>query len=255
MEPPFDSERERLDWLLDELEARFESSGPVQISSKEDLELFLVIGPLVRLAYAHAKGISTLLEAENPDAVGPVERALYELWGDVKYMLSEGNPASNAVKLKLNAALEVAGAVGDSKEELRDHPTWGGLARFLDDAAEEYPELLDEVRKQREDYRFHWSGIRGRVGVLKAALGEEAGFVYKALSWESHATVTALRDVDFPDPGKGRVEFKPGRDKLELYEGTAFRVGGMLYNIWGLAANRFDFETVELPTSGESEGV
>lgn len=243
----FQSERERLDWLLDEVERRFQSDEPVKIESAGELELFLVIGPLIRLAFAHAKGVSTLLEADNPDAVGPIERALYELWGDIKYMLTEGDPVENAVKLKLNAVLEVASAVGDSEEELRDHPTWGGIARFLDDAAAEYPELLEQVRTQRENYNFHWSGERSRVGILKAALGDEAGFVYKALSWESHATVTALRDVAFSDSETSRLEFKPGREDWELYEGAAFRVGGMLYNIWGLAANRFDLSPIELP--------
>lgn len=257
MSVPFSSERERLDWLVDEVEARFESCGPVQISSDDELELFLVVGPLARLALAHAKGVSTLLEADNPDAIGPIDRALYELWGDVVYLLTEGDPVENAVKMKLNAALEMVSATDGSEEELRGDPTWGGLARFLDDAADEHPNLLAEVREQREDYRFHWSGAKNRVGVLKTALGDEAEFIYRALSWESHATITALRDVEFSDSGEGKIgfRFKPHLEQRDVHEDTAFRVGGVLYNIWNLVADRFDLGTIEVPTSGGSESA
>lgn len=251
MDLPFGTERERLDWLLAEVRGFFKSQGPVRIESEGELEIFLVVGPLVRLAFSYGEGVSALLAAEQAESIAPIERSIYELWGDTKYLLTEDEPARNAIKLRLNAILEMDHARELVTEGEGGNPSWAGIDNYLESAQENHPKLLQEVRDQRNQGKYHWSGARSRVAVLQRTLGKEASFVYKKLSWESHAIVTALRDVEYPSGEKSpSVVFASKRDDFQLYEGSAYRVGGMLYNIWGEAANRFNLQKIELPVAG-----
>jgi len=236
--PVFDSEIQRLDWLIKQIEGRVKGADDPQVPP-EFLVVFTVTGAWLNRALTEAKAILLLTTQGLAEAVGPLQRALWELWIDWRYLLNRGDRPLNAAKATLSAMLEGL----DVFEAYLGtcHPTT--LARLKQDVEEfeaGHPRASAEVRAQREKRKYHWSGL-SRSGMERSLAG--SAVVYKLLSWEAHGVVSPVRDVSF-ELNDEVAHSRFGQEILESdVNRAAWITGGVLfyaYNdfalLWGLPA-------------------
>jgi hypothetical protein len=101
---PFTSELDRLCWLVEVLTARgAKGMNPKHESSDEDL--VAAATSLVSNGLQNARGAVNLLKGDLVMAAGPVERALYEIWCEVRMLFEQGS--RGARKMFLNSLLEL----------------------------------------------------------------------------------------------------------------------------------------------------
>lgn len=233
---PFTSELDRLCWLVEVLTARgAKGMNPKHESSDEDL--VAAATSLVSNGLQNARGAVNLLKGDLVMAAGPVERALYEIWCEVRMLFEQGS--RGARKMFLNSLLELVetgSSNGSADQELKVL-----YRRISEELETRYPDEAAEVRDQRRRRRFHWSGLTRRQ---LSELGSPNGLVYRLLSWETHATHVAVRDqLGFYCRGSNmEKQFPAARAEYMNPEQVAFRCSAYLSDMW----DRY-FELFSLP--------
>jgi hypothetical protein len=239
----FDSETQRLDWLIQHIEEQVRGCDGPQVAP-DLIEVFVVTSAWLNAALTQAKAILLLITKGLPEAVGPAQRALYELWIDWRFLLRHGDRAFNAAKVRMNAMLEAL----DSFEKRPDTLEPSELAESklrLQEFEARYPHASVEVRAQRRKRRYHWSGMSRSE--MERTLGDSA-FVYQYLSWEAHGVMGTIRDVAF-EANERVAHFRFGRQESESgVNRCAWLNGGVLYYIYNDFAHLWGLPPVVLPS-------
>ena len=239
---PFQSEINRLRWLVETLQTRA-TAGLHPQSSDSDEDLNHVATSLVSYALHLARGAIALLESELTIATAPVERALYELWCEVRELLDQGS--FGARKMMMNSLLELAEAASETDNDRR----WKQL--FLDVAGvieREFPDVAAAVRQQRRKRQFHWSG-RTRTDIMR--IGSPDAQVFRLLSWEAHAVHVALRNAliitSRDDSTSGT--YPSARAWYMRSEQIAFRCAVYLSDMWDRYFDMLGIDPITWPES------
>jgi len=237
MSKRFDSEQGKLDWLVGYLKEQGERTLTPTLKSENLAELLIVCTGLVRLAISHAEGINALLKQKMVEPTAPIERALYELWVELRYLLRVGSRVANARSLMINATMEIQELVQD-RPEYYPADMRSGVAKALDFYKAENPDLFEVVQDQRRKRRHHWTGLSRSKMEQAIAPGS---IVYKSLSWEAHALLYPFRDVanSIVQAGLVHLEFKPLQNPHEQAEQVANTATWMLRDIWNDYAGEF----------------
>lgn len=98
-------EVQRLGWLIGEVEDRA-AGQKIHLARPEFLNEFVVTSSWLDVGLNDAKRIFALIAQDLSQAIGPLHRALWELWIDWRYLLKFGDRALNAAKVILSAELE-----------------------------------------------------------------------------------------------------------------------------------------------------
>jgi hypothetical protein len=209
----------------------------------ELVEVFIVTSTWLNRALAEAKGILLLITQDVAEAVDPVQRALWELWTEWRYLLNHGDQAFNAEKVILTAMLEALRPFGGQSAA----PEPSELARLRANVQEyeaQHPRASVEVRAQRQKRKYHWSGV-SRSEMERAVAG--SALVYRMLSWDAHGIVSPIRDVSF-ELKDGVARFKFGRRESESdINWRAWASGGVLFYIYNDFAELWGLPPVVLP--------
>lgn len=184
-----------------------------------------------------------LLHEKLFEAAAPLERSIYELWVEFRYLLRFGSRVNNARKLLISANIELTQFAFAQRDQFGKEAV-AGCVQSLRSYKRDYPELYAQIQVQRRQRRFHWSGL------TRAKLEQElapGSIVYKGLSWEAHATLTATRDFQLISRGSDTwtLEFGPLGDLVELASWQAHSVAGMLWHIWNEYAGIFGLDAIE----------
>lgn len=240
----FDSELDRFEWLVNTLLSKTEQIEIAKLAGPNHLEVMLVATGLIERALSYSAAVLTLVKTSRTSGTAPLQRAIYELWIEHTYLLTVGEPWINGVKAHINATLEtlefaegLAGKVppDDVNKVKRNITSW----------EQEYPAIVKEVRAQRQRRRFHWSGL-SRLQMERIVM--PAPDVYKMLSWEAHAVLSPIRDVEFINEGSSyTLRFEP-KDTITVdQEAVSWHVGGILYYMWDKYADFFGMPSIEIP--------
>jgi len=239
----FDSETQRLDWLIQHIEEQVRGCDGPQVAP-DLIEVFVVTSAWLNAALTQAKAILLLITKGLPEAVGPAQRALYELWIDWRFLLRHGDRAFNAAKVRMNAMLEAL----DSFEKRPDTLEPSELAESklrLQEFEARYPHASVEVRAQRGKRKYHWSGMSRSE--MERTLGGSV-FVYQFLSWHAHGVMGTIRDLSF-EVNDGVAHFRFGRQESESgVNRCAWMNGGVLYYIYNDFAHLWGLPPVVLPS-------
>lgn len=207
----------------------------VRVSPMTDnlIPLLEVSGALVRGCLEAACGVLALARTPEWGGIVAVERTAWEMWNELEFVLRAEDPPGEAVKVQVNALLDViglletttitapAGMLDRNKE---------GLARF----ERAYPELVESVRQQRKNRRMHWSG-HSRTAVVGPDPASKA--VYKMLSWDTHPDVISIRDISASiENGVATLDFGAERDVPQLVERPCGAASESLLRSWNLFA-------------------
>lgn len=244
-EKHFESEFDRLTWLIASLKALAEDANPSRID-ETTIEAFVVCSAWVRQALSYGEAIEALGRSDLSEAVGPILRALYETWAELVYFLRHGDRQHNAHRVTIASILELQSWLEKSGRVLTDN-TREGIQRQLDVARHDYPDVLAEVVRDRNKRRFHWSGL-SRTELMRRAFDDDAPKVYAALSWEVHGVMSAIRDYRV-DRNAGKILFSHYLKPDTSREQAAFHAGGMLFFAWNEYAREFGLPIVTVPTA------
>lgn len=232
----FASEVERLRWLVCEVEGHT-NGRTLDLPPPEQWALFVVTSAWFSTALAQTNAILLLITGNLAEAVGPLQRALWEFWIEWRYLLRRADRSAVAAKVILSAMIE-------GLEVIEREPTSFGAAYVAKLQANtrqfelRYPVAAAEIRAQRKARKFHWSGLTWTAMERTLARGRSA---YGILSWDAHRTVAPLRDVVISRSGS-EVSFQFGRDvRYTDVERHAWQSGGVLFyayndfaELWGL---------------------
>lgn len=240
----------RLDWLLWRLRILLEDTV-LREFDESLVEPFLVCVALFRKALVYGEGVNVLVHEEKPEAAAPLERAIYELWLDVRFLLRSAEPKRTAQKVQIAGLLDVASYLWTRRhrfgfENLRT------IMRTLREWRNDLPDLYEEVIRQRRQGRYHWSGF-SRVRIeQKIAPGS---MVYKDLSWQAHSVLSPLFEFNVIEVSENsvNVEFDSLYEAGSDLPWRAHTVGGMLYYMWNEMADFFGFPVVVIPGPTDSE--
>jgi hypothetical protein len=233
-------DRRRFEWLLSEVKRRADDLH-LKIAEAAKLEVFMASTALLRLALTYAESVQVLMRSEELDGTGPLQRAIYELWLDHSYLHRHGDPAENSIRLQVNSHLEI---LAFARERLP--PNAVELAtNVLNKFEHEHPAIVEEVRRQRANRRYHWSGLSWSA--IDRELHGSAD-LYRTLSWEAHAVMAPIRDVDVSgDPANARFAFGP-KNVVNLQEKhIANFVGGVVFFMWNEWAKYFGISLIVVP--------
>lgn len=238
----FQHEDERIAWLISEVEARTSNLALAKPKS-EDLELFQVTASWLTRCFALVKGLSILVQQELYAPACALQRTVWELWIDWRYLLGVGDRRLNAAKVVLSAQIETL-QFADRHQGGFDSEHLAKLRQDLSDFESRNPRASVAVREQRGKRHFHWSGLT--YSKMEAKLGGDGG-VYGPLSWEVHGTVTAMRDVRL-EVRDGSALFGFGQTE-EAYrpEFLLFSAGGVLFYAYDKFADTWGLPPIELP--------
>jgi hypothetical protein len=240
--PVFDSEIQRLDWLIRQVEKCVKGRDEPQVAP-ELVEVFVVTSTWLNTALAESKAILLLVMQGLAEAVGPLQRALWELWIEWRYCLRHGDRSLNAAKVILNAMLEALepfeGQAGVFEASV--------LARLKGSAQEfeaQHARAAVELRAQRQKRRYHWSGLSRSE--MERTLGGNP-LIYRMLSWDAHAVVSVIRDASF-ELTDTVARFHFGREASQSDANwLAFANGGVLFYIYNDFAQLWGLPPVVLP--------
>ncbi len=220
----FKSEVHRLDWLIRQVEGHMRNRS-IDPPSPELLDVFVVAGSWLDAGLNQAKAILLLLTQDLSAAVGPLQRALWELWIEWRYFLKHGDRALNAAKVMLNARLEALEFL-EARPGKLDPATAKRLRREIGEFELQHPHASARIREQRRTRKYHWSGISRSE--MERALAHDST-IYRVLSWDAHAVMGPIRDV--------RIDKK---DESDINR-HAWTCGGVLFymysdfaQMWGL---------------------
>lgn len=232
----FTSEVERLGWLVQQVE-HLVKDRTLDPPSPELVLLFSVTSVWLSSALAQTKAILLLITEGLTEAVGPLQRALWELWIEWRYLLRQSDRAVIAAKVMLNAMIETIGVL-EGEPGVFGPDYIAKLHHNIRQFESSYPVAAQEIKSQRKARRFHWSGMGFAEMERTLAPGQK---VYKLLSWDAHRTVASLRDVAISFGGD-KVSFQFGQKVRDRdIERHAWHSGGVLFytyndfaGLWGL---------------------
>ncbi len=235
------SMRDRLRAVLDAVQPKLKG---IQVDgmSPDHSPLLEVSAALVRGAFHHCQSILALADAQSWGGIGTVERAAWEMWNELDYLLRSKDPTSAAVKVQANAVLEIV----DLLEKTDDAPA-GMLERnreFRDRLEARYPGPFAKIRAQRtgKKKKWHWSGL-SRTAVVGP--DEASSRVYKLLSWESHPDIVSLRDIEVAfEENRARVCFGDEGDLSAAIERSCRSSAELLLRSWNLFAQFWGLDVV-----------
>lgn len=245
MKQEFQTEQERLFWLIQEVEKQTEQLN-INIQSDDEAELLLVCSTFIRLALAYAKGVHLLIEQQLITAAAPIERSIYEMWVEHRYLLSVGLKTENARKIMINATMELRDFIQKNNDQFSAEQK-KDFNKSLISYKTEYPDLYMIIERQRKQRFYHWSGIsRSRMEQVVSVPG--TANIYQYLSWEAHAVMSPIRDIHLNTNKEGTVkslEFKMLADAEEESERIAWTVGGILFYMWNDYAEQFGLNLID----------
>ena len=205
--------------------------------------LLEVSGAFLQGCLDAARGVLAMARAREHGGIVAAERAAWEFWSELDYLLRQPDPPTAAVTVQVNALMELIKWLrtrGESYPEMlrRNEES---LSRF----EHSYPEVVHAVRDRREKGRFHWSG-KSRTKVVGPT--SVSADVYKLLSWETHADVLAIRDVEATIAnGDGALTLYRPDDALvlALVERSASSSSECLLRAWNAFAQFWQQEELE----------
>jgi hypothetical protein len=240
----FDSEIHRLDWLIRKIEELVRDCGEPQVAP-DLMEVFVVTSTWLNAALTQAKAILLLIAQGLPQAIGPAQRALWELWIEWRFLLRHGDRALNAAKVRMNAMLEALDPFEKQPDTL-DPSELAEAKLRLQEFEARYPDVSREVRAQRGKRKYHWSGMSRSE--MERTLGGSV-FAYRFLSWDAHGLMGTIRDVSF-EVKDGVAHFRFGRQESESSVNLcAWMNGGVLYYIYNDFAHLWGLPPVVLPNA------
>jgi hypothetical protein len=205
--------------------------------------VLLVCTALIAQASSWGSAINLLIQNDQSDAVGPLQRALHELWVEFRYLMRDGEASRNAQLLAINATFEVTDFARKYRRQF-DHASLKRIVRTLRSYKRESPTLYERIVSQRRARRFHWSGLSRTK--LAGKFSPDA-VVYKGLSWEAHAVLGAVRDIEISEgDGFGRFQYRPMMGAEDSAEQEALMAGRILYNLWNEFASAFSLPIVSI---------
>ncbi|HMD86176.1 MAG TPA: DUF5677 domain-containing protein [Terriglobia bacterium] len=239
----FDSEIHRLDWLIQQIEEEVRGSNEPKVAP-DLMEVFVVTSTWLNAALTQAKAILMLITRGLPQAIGPAQRALYELWIEWRFLLRHGDRAFNAAKVRMNAMLEALDPFEKQPDTL-DPSELAEAKLRLQELEAQYPRVSVEVRAQRGKRKFHWSGMSRSE--MERTLGGSV-FAYQFLSWDAHGVMGTIRDVSI-EVKDGVAHFQFGRQESESgVNRCAWMNGGVLYYMYNDFAHLWGLPPVVLPS-------
>lgn len=240
----FKTEIERFEWLLGTLLLRTKNIEVVSLPDPNNIEVMLVATGLVERALSYSSAIRTLINNDQTAETQPLQRAIYELWVEHKYLLTVGEPSINAIKAQINATFEAL-EFAEARKESFSSDVLDRIRRNITFWSEEYANILKEVRTQRQKRRFHWSGVSRSQMERKVMPAPD---VYQMLSWEAHAVLSSIRDVEFiKKDSTYTLWFEPQNTPTIDSEMVSWFIGGILYYMWNSHAEFFGLPTIDLP--------
>ena len=205
-----------------------------------------VSGSLLRGCYEAAQGVKALVEARQFGGLFAAERAAWEMWRELEYFFAAGDVGSSAVKAKANATIEVLEALSDDSDAPEDIRVENEKA--LAELESKFGTLVAEVREQRADRRFHWSGQRSRSAIV-AAKGTPFHRVYKMLSWEAHPQLCFIREISTEEVGNRTFLRFETSEADRAFERAAWAVSEYLQRAWNQFAAGWGQTQIDFPLS------
>jgi hypothetical protein len=205
--------------------------------------LLEVSGAFVQGCLDAGRGVLAMSRAKEHGGIVAAERSAWELWNELDYLLRRPDPPMEAVKVQVNALLELTSWLKKQEHVSSDvlKLNEDGLGRFK----HEYPEIVRVVEEQRKKSRFHWSGQKRSKIVGPTAKWAD---VYKLLSWETHPDILSIRDVEstFED-GYGVLTLNLPDDALilALRERSASSTSECLLRCWNAFAQFWMQQEIE----------
>lgn len=184
------SEADRLDWLVQILTER--AGSGLQLLSVANLDVLSATTTMVRIGLSYARGVNSLLRVTQVDATPPLQRSLYELWVEFRFLLRHGDAVKNANKFSFCAMLELVD-FAKGRENLFDSSALESMTKGITSFEARNPEVVQVVREQRKKRQHHWSGMSRSH--MERKVGVSGISVYKMLSWEAHAVLIPIRDI------------------------------------------------------------
>lgn len=238
----FESEIQRLDWLIQQIEECVKGRVEPQVAP-ELVIVFTLTSTWLNTALTQAKAILLLVTQGLAEAVGPLQRALWELWTEWRYLLNHGDRPLNAAKATLSAMLDALD-VFEAHLGTSEPAMLARLKRNVQEFESEHPRASLEVRAKRGKRKYHWSGVS--YSEMERNLAGSA-VVYKLLSWDAHGAVSPIRDVSF-ELSNGVARFQFGRQVSESdVNRLAWMSGGVLFYIYNDFADLWGLPPVVLP--------
>lgn len=238
----FESEGERLAWLVSEVEARV-SRASLEPPDPKDLEVFRVTASWLARCLDLVKGLAVLVQEELYAPACVLSRTAWEIWIDWRYLLRIGDRRLNAAKVLLRAQIETL-EFANRHSDIFESTYLARLRQSLHDFESGHSEASAALKKQRSSRHFHWSGLT--YSQMERAVGGEHG-VYGPLSWETHGTVTAIRDVEL-EVESNTATFRFGQtEKAHSPDFILSSSGGVLFYVYNEFAHTWGLQPLELP--------
>lgn len=240
----FDSEAHRLRWLIHEVERRT-NNADIELFQPELMDVFVVSSLWLERCLTHTKAILVLITQDLAPAIGPLQRVLWELWVEWRYFLRQPDRALAAAKVTLNASIEAL----EFAEELPGRlevATLDRIRRSVQEYESRHPRASSEIRQQRKERRYHWSGMT-RSRLERVLAGNATAYQY--LSWEAHGVMGPIRDVSVElKDGIARLGFGRRENDRDVNR-HAWMSGGVLYYIYNDFAKLWGLHPIVVPTS------
>lgn len=240
--PPATDHRERLATIVGQVRDRL-AGLHVFLPEDDGLPLLEVTSALLRGCLDAADAVLRLSE-HGYQGLHAVERAAWEHWKELEFLLARQTRFRDARKVQINATIEVL----DFLRGRADTPP-GMIERTQDTLAgqeREWPAEVAEVRDQRKRRKFHWSG-ESRSSVVAPA--GSASDVYRLLSWESHPDVASIRDVTATRNGdEGDVTFHEPEDLQVMIDRSTWSTRKCLTRAWNVFASAWGLDQIDEET-------
>jgi len=210
--------------------------------SKQDGDVATAAMALLRAAMVQAAAVLTLARTQVAEAAQVNVRSLFEAWVNLRYLLLHGDPTRNARKCIASAHLELRDHVStltDSEKNVAK------IDALLDRLKKADAAAVQDVVAQRQERRYHWSGLSRTklVETVGAALPpQEVNLrqAYKVMSWDGHHDIAVIRDVQRAAMENGEhLEFRHWQAQQETAEGCAYMALGLLADCWTVFAGAF----------------
>lgn len=203
---------------------------------------------LLRAAMVQGAAVLTLGRTEVAESAEVNLRSLFEAWVNLRFLLLHGDRTRNARKYIASAYLELrdyVAALGDSEEDVAK------LDALLEKLKQADPAAVQEVVTQREDRKWHWSGLNltkviDTVGAALPPKDVNLRQVYKLMSWGGHHDIAVIRDVQRTALEDGEhVTFKHWQPQEETAEFCAYGALGFLADCWTVFAGAFGLPLID----------
>jgi hypothetical protein len=236
-------ERERLHQLIAEVRVRTANLRFEHFEPKFE-DLIRVTSELLRAVLEHAEAIDTLLSTDQIEATAALERAAWEIWHELEFLVTRDAADEDATRSRIHAALEVqelATKSGDAPDEMKKN-----VDEVLAGYERTHPALVVEMRNLRQKRKsLHWSGVT-RTEIY--APGDSSRVTYKLFSWVAHPIAVGARDVEIRVDGKRAiVTFRQTENPESHAERIAWAVGHSLIFAWNDYAKVWGFDEIALP--------